>query len=309
MPQNKLVRLRQQVGKFGIKDWKQAVLASVFLACLGILSYKVYTSWEALRAFEWRIKSIWLVPSFLLFLLQTLFVLWGWWSIAGRLAPKVPFRKHVQIYCYTNLARRLPASLLWLVAGRAYWYRQLDTPASAAAVASFLELALAILLGIPIAVLQISTIASLEPAVTIILFMLSTALVGMLIQPKLLNQLGRVFKKEELGLNLSYRDSLRWATVYIFIWLLGGAGLFMVINLFYTLPLRSLPEIIGVWVLSSLISYLTLLTPSGFGVKELSLTFLLGAYLPDPLPMVVALAIRMLWTAYDIFVGLIPLLL
>jgi hypothetical protein len=70
-----------------------------------------------------------------------------------------------------------------------------------------------------------------------------------------------------------------------------------------------LPATIGVWVLSSLISYLTLLSPSGLGIKELSLTLLLGLFLADPFPLLIALAMRLIWTVYDVLFGLGALLL
>ena len=103
--------------------------------------------------------------------------------------------------------------------------------------------------------------------------------------------------------------SLSWAALYTLVWLVSGIGLFAITVLFTDLPLASLPTTIGIWVLSSEISYLTLLSPSGLGVKELSLAVLLGLLLPDPLPLVVALGIRVIWTVYDILVGALSLLL
>jgi hypothetical protein len=138
---------------------------------------------------------------------------------------------------------------------------------------------------------------------------LALIIVAVLAQPNFLNQISRLFKHKNLEINLSYYDSLKWLSIYALVWLLSGIGLYIVINLFHHLSLQVLPEIIGVWTLASLVSYLTLLTPSGFGVKEVSLTFLLGAYLPEPLPLVVAISIRVIWTVYEIIAGLISLAL
>jgi uncharacterized membrane protein YbhN (UPF0104 family) len=311
MPQSKLTRIRQRFSqyKFWALDWRKILSGGIFLFCLGLLAWKAWSSWDTLLEFEWEIRYAWLVPSFLLFLVQTLVVVWGWRSILDRLAPPVPFWKHVKVYCYTTLARRIPAGLLWQVAGRAYWYRQLEISVYASAVASFLELVLAVLTGLPIGVLQIGVVMSLGPGVSALLFGLAIAVIAVLLQPQLLNQIRRVFKRETLPIKLSYRDSLRWMLIYALIWLLSGVGLYLAVNLFYALPLQKLPGIIGVWTLASLVAYLTLLTPSGLGVKELSLTFLLGFYLPEPLPLIVALAIRALWTVYEIIVGLVSLAL
>ncbi len=302
MLQGKLAGIWQRVANN--KFLTRAIPIGILLVCLGLLAYRVYLDWETLLEFEWDIRYAWFAPSVLLFLAQTLVVVWGWRSILSRLASPVPFWKHVKIYCYTVLVRRIPAGLLWQVTGRAYWYRQLDIPASTSAVASFLELGIVVLVGVPIGVLQIGAVALLEPRYVLLASGLAVAVVAVLIQPNLLNRICHVFRREKLQANLSYRDSLGWVGIYTLVWLLSGAGLYVVANLFYDLPLRTLPAIIGVWTLASLVSYLTLLTPSGFGIKELSLTFLLGFYLPAPLPLIVALAARILWTVYEIIAGL-----
>ncbi|MGC9358559.1 MAG: hypothetical protein ACP5GX_11860 [Anaerolineae bacterium] len=311
MSQGKLAKIQQSVinKKFWPLGWDKIVVSGIFLVCLGLLAYKAYSSWETLLKFEWKIRYVWFVPLSLLFIAQTLTVVWGWWSILGRLTHHVPFRKHVKVYCYTVLARRIPAGLLWMIAGRAYWYRQLDIPVSISTVASFLELGLVILAGLPIGALQMGVVASLQPRYVLVIFGLTVAIAAVLIQPCCLNQIWRFLKRRKLGIILSYQDSLRWTWIYILVWLLSGTGLYIVVNLFYALPVQSIPEIIGVWTLASLVSYFTLLTPSGLGVKELSLTFLLGFYLPEPLPLVVALAARILWTVYEIIAGLVSLVL
>jgi uncharacterized membrane protein YbhN (UPF0104 family) len=309
MQQSKLLTLWQRVPDDKSRTLKKTLPTVILLICLGLLAFKTYSSWEALLEFEWKIRYSWLVPSFLLFLVQILVIVWGWCSILNHLTIPIPFPKHVKIYCYTTLARRIPAGLLWQVAGRAYWYRQLNVPASTPVVASFIELQTIILTGLPIGVLQIGAITALRPEYIMILFGLAVAAVAVLIQPNLLNRIRRFFKRETLPINLSRRDSLGRAGIYVSIWLLSGTGLYIIVNLFYDLPPRMLPQIIGVWTLSSLVSYLTMLTPSGFGVKELSLAFLLGLYLPEPLPLVVALAIRALWTVYELITGLASLAL
>jgi hypothetical protein len=310
MPQGKLARIQQCISsKREALDWKKTVLTGLLLICVVWLAYRAYSHWETLQEFKWQIRYGWIVPSIVLFLVQTLVVVWGWRSILSRLAPQVPFRKHIKVYCSTLIARRVPAGILWTVAGRAYLYNQLDIPISTPAVASFLEQVLVVLAGLPVVALQIMNVTTLEDKYTPVVSGLALIIVAVLAQPSLLNQISRLFKHKNLEINLSYYDSLKWLSIYALGWLLSGIGLYIVINLFHHLSLQVLPEIIGVWTLASLVSYLTLLTPSGFGVKEVSLTFLLGAYLPEPLPLVVAISIRVIWTVYEIIAGLISLAL
>ncbi|MBN1317886.1 MAG: hypothetical protein JXA42_20545, partial [Anaerolineales bacterium] len=123
------------------------------------------------------------------------------------------------------------------------------------------------------------------------------------IRPSTLCKILIYFKQQPFQSNLSHRTTLFWFGMYTIIWLVSGIGLFIIIQLFQNLPISSLPIVISTWILSSLISYITLFSPSGFGVKELSLTLLLGLFLSEPLPLITALAIRVVWTIYDMLIG------
>jgi len=221
----------------------------------------------------------------------------------NRLAQPLPFRQHVKIYGYTNLMRRVPAGMLFLVAGRACAYSEQDVSARASAVGSFLEFFLVVLTGLPLAALAGAGLGLIPPVAGISLAIITLALELGAVHPAVLSKLLKLAQRQSLQVELTYRDTLSWVFIYTLIWLVSGTGLFAIARLFTDLTLASLPVIIGAWVLSSLVSYLTLLSPSGLGVKELSLTLLFGLFTPDPLPLIIALAIRIVWTIYDILIS------
>jgi hypothetical protein len=275
------------------------------MVCFAFLGYKAYTSWDALKAFDWQIRYIFLIPSFLLFLIQLVVVVWGWQSIMATLVRPMPFRDHLRIYAYTNLLKRIPAGLIWQITGRALAYNERQVPARLSALGSFLEYLLAVLAGLPLAALASASLGLVSPTAGFLLALLALGLELGAIHPAVLRRLILRARDQTLEMDLTYRSSLTWVLIYTLVWLLGGSGLFVVASLFTQMTISSLPVIIGVWVLSSLIAYLTLLSPSGLGVKELSLTLLLGILLPDPLPLLIALAIRVIWTVYDLAIGMI----
>jgi hypothetical protein len=285
-------------------SWRRFASAIVLLISIAFLGWKAYSSWDSLRTYDWQIRYTRLVPSFALFLSHTAVVIWGWQSIMNHLAQRLPFRQHVKIYGLTNLMRRIPAGMLWVVAGRAYAYKDQEVPARVSALGSFLEMWLVVLTGLPLAALAASGLGWVSPSSGLALAVLAWALDLGMLHPDILSKLVRRARHQTLGSQLTYRITLCWAFIYTLIWLISGGGLFAMARLFADVPVQKLPATIGVWVLSSLISYFTLLSPSGLGVKELSLTFLLGAFLPDPLPLLTALAVRVVWTVYDLLVGL-----
>jgi hypothetical protein len=290
-------------------SWRRAASAAVLLASFGFLGYKAYTSWDALKNYDWQIRYEYLIPSFLLFLLQLVIITLAWQSIMNCLAQRLPFREHIKIYGYTNLMRRIPAGALWVVAGRAHAYRSQNVPARSSAVGSLLEIYLVVLTGLPAAALAASGLNLLSPTAGTVLAIAALIVELIALHPRILGRLIRLNKHQSIRANLTYRYTLAWAGVYTLIWLVSGIGLFLIGCLFTALPLESLPSTIGIWVLSSLIAYLTLLSPSGLGVKELSLTVLLGILLPNPLPLLIALATRLVWTVYDLVIGAVAWLL
>ncbi len=283
--------------------WRRIASAVVLLFSVGYLGYRVYANWDAFRAYDWQIQYEYLLPSFLLYLVQFVVIIWGWKSIMDSLAPVLPFSDHIRIYAYTNMLRRIPAGTVWMVAGRVYAYKGQNVPARASALGSFMEFMVVILTGLPLAALAAVGLALISPAIGIVLALVAAALALVALHPALLSRLFRLVRREDLPVQLRYRTTLKWAAIYGLVWLLSGMGLFLIVRLFEDVPLGTLPVIIGVWVLSSLVAYFTMLSPSGLGIKEMSLTLLLGLFLPEPLPLLVALAIRLIWTIYDILLG------
>jgi hypothetical protein len=270
---------------------------------VGFLAHKAYTSWDTLKEYGWQIRYVYLVPSFLLFVIQLVVVAWGWQSIMSHLAQPLPFREHLRVYAYTNLMRRIPAGLLWLITGRVVAYRERHISARLTAIGSFLEYVLAILTGLPIAALACSAfgLVSLEAGMALAAAALLLTLI--VIHPVTMRRLLHLARQETLPSALSYRTTLTWALIYGLVWPISGVGLWLVACMFMPTPAEHIPLAIGAMALSSLIAYVTLLSPSGLGVKELSLTILLSAFLSEPLPLLVAMAIRAIWTVYDIVLG------
>ena len=289
--------------------WRRVGSATVLVLSVAFLGWKAYSSWDALRVYDWHIRYLRLIPSFVLFLFQTAIVVWGWQSIMNCLTEPLPYRKHIRIYAYTNLMRRIPAGILWVIAGRAYAYKDENVPARTSTVGSLLEMWLVVLTGLPLAALAASGLNLLSPVTGVALAVVASILELGAMHPVVLRKLLAPAWHEAPKLELTYRRTLSWASIYTLIWLVSGIGLFAMVRVFTDAPIESVPMTVGVWVLSSLIAYVTLLSPSGLGVKELSLTVLLGVFHPDPLPLLIALAMRVVWTAYDIVVGVVAWLL
>ena len=289
--------------------WRSLLSAAVLALSVGLLGYKLHQSWSDLAAYEWHLDYVYLLPSYAFFWGQLLMAIGGWWSIVGVLAHRLPYRRHLRIYGYTNLMRRLPAGLLWTTAGRAYAYRDQEISVRTSTVGSSLEFYLVILTALPLCGLSAWNLDLVSPTLGLVLAIAAVLIELLALHPAVLTWLLGLARQELPRTKLTYSLTLSWATAYTCVWGISGAGLFAVARLFGDIPIASLPAIVGAWTLANLVSYVTLLSPSGFGLKEVSLAFLLGRLLPDPLPLLTALGIRLLWTAFDLSVGLVALML
>ena len=88
---------------------------------------------------------------------------------------------------------------------------------------------------------------------------------------------------------------LRSLGVYLLLWGLLGAAFFLFIKSFYPVTASQLFTVTGIYATAWSIGFLSVITPSGLGVREGILSVLLTSILPPATAMLVALLSR-LWT-------------
>jgi glycosyltransferase 2 family protein len=134
-------------------------------------------------------------------------------------------------------------------------------------------------------------------------------LLGALSQPnwilRLVDKLFLLLKREPMNVTVKRSDVPRWLLVYALAWLVGGVGLFCMVNALYAVPVSDLAEIVGIATLATLVSLLTSLIPGGSILRELTLAALLGSYVPLSVGIVIAIAYRVWLTLLDLVWGLI----
>jgi len=138
--------------------------------------------------------------------------------------------------------------------------------------------------------------------------LIALLLLGLLLtHPATLRAILQRFARGKVPYDLRYRDTLVWLGIYVVVWIVGGLVLYFAVNVFYPLPLTQLPEVIGAWTMSGVAASLVFLSPSGLGIRELTLSFLLSHYIPTPLAIVVAVGMRVGLTVYEAFWAVVAL--
>lgn len=87
----------------------------------------------------------------------------------------------------------------------------------------------------------------------------------------------------------------------LLMWGLIGCGVFLVADSIIPLNSALLPEIVAAFSFSCVLGLAVLILPSGFGVREGALVFLLGNILSAPLPAMIAVISRLSWIFAELF--------
>jgi hypothetical protein len=201
---------------------------------------------------------------------------------------KVDWRD-VEIYCRMILLRSLPGGI-WHWVGRAAMYKA-ATPISGRTVvkANSVEWILFILAGF--GVFAATNFRDLIWVFIAILFFALSLVIAVRWQPT----------DRHIGLRIL--EGAFWIVLDVSSWWLGALILFLFVQA-SGITNAGLVEMAQVTTLSGGISVLVALFPLGFGVRELSMVFLLQPYMPNTLGLLIALLIRFEYVLGDTFWGL-----
>jgi glycosyltransferase 2 family protein len=270
----------------------------VTLVSLGYIAYVIYAGRDLLLANITQIKPMMLIVAFGTYSVDLVLAVWGWTRIMGRLSGLWDYRRHFKVYCYTNATRRLPG-LPWHLLGRAVLYEGDGIGKSMSAVGSVLEVVVILIAGaltyLSIQLIRFHQVSGLAWLGLIILigFTLTATF------PWVIKTLGHRLDWERPP-EVSIIDTVQWVAVYGAVWAVGGLVLFSTINALYPIPLNNLPDIMSVWILSGIAGTLVTFIPSGLGITEATLTFLLQDFVPPPLAAVIAILMRIVLTGFEI---------
>jgi len=260
-------------------------------------------NWSQLTSYTWRLRPLPLVLSLVLYVAGVSLGVLEWSLIMGRLAGVHSLRKNAKVYSYSTLAKRLPGTY-WYVAGRMLLYNDEGVSKATTAAGSALELASTILSGLLVYLLSLpyclnTYLAGLPNIWRSGYIILLVGLLGVVfLRPSLvsaaLNRLTSSLGKQEVAFTFRTRDTLTWLALHSLAWVVGGVVLYLLITALQPFPWTALPAVINMTAAAGLVGLVAFISPSGLGIKELTLAYLLSFYVPLPVAVVLTLLFR-LW--------------
>lgn len=270
---------------------RRSLGATLVALCFLFLAWGVYANWHKLPQYDWHLDYRFLGVASVVYLGSFVFLVLGWHSIMRRIGGSTSIRDNTEIYCFSNILRRVPPSA-WFVAGRIYLYKGKGVSGIVSSLGTFLEIVLIIVSGALVHLLFRPAAAGTVPPLTWVLAALPPlGVTGIYLAG---NQGRRLWEKSagrQMGdttPSLGWLDIGRWVLLYSVAWLWGGAVLdSFVASLYRTADIR-LVDSIGIWATAGVIGSLPFFVPAGLGVREATLSFLLGFYVPLPVAIVLS---------------------
>ncbi len=276
------------------------------LVLLGLLIFKIISDWQTVLPLLTNLNYFFLLTSFLVMLLIYPEGALGWYMILRKAKINISLKKAIKIWIVSNTSRYIPGSI-WQYISRVEMAKlkaNLDRDKTLSSL--LLEIFLVLTAGVLMSAFSFSSVRLEEFRIPYWIYLLPFPL--LLLHPffanKILNFLIKFLKKGKVKyqLSLSLKDTLLVFPYFLLNFILNGIALFFLIAAITGNFNLSLSSSIGFYSLSWVIGYVTLLSPGGIGVTEVSLTFLLGLQMPIPVASLVAIVYRFLLTVAELIV-------
>ena len=300
---------------------KRILRAAIALVAFGFLVAVVRSQWSLLKDYQWQLSPAWALLALLGLELTWLFELDTWRTILRSLGGPLPFWRAARIWFLSNLLRYIPGNI-WQFLGMAEMSADDGIPRLVTLTSIVLHQAISTMAGLVLAAVyygivgyapspvggetEWSGIGSLWIA-RMRLLLLLVPLTLLLLQPRLLERILN-WALAKVG-RPPVKVTLTWGQIwvlllrYLIVWLAMGLSFAaMTRALAPTKWPQAVPSLVAAWTAAYVIGYLSLLTPSGLGVREGVMTVLLLPLFPLSVAAVVAIAAR-LWMVVGELVG------
>lgn len=275
----------------------------IVLLIFGFMFRSLYLDWEQIVAYRWDFNYLSLAVAFSLMLLATALYAFLWKLILERLGTPLTYRKSYRIFFLSQLGRYIPGKI-WSILGLVYLSQQEGVSTVISGASVILQLLLQIVSGVIAFALALPFWSDVESLTGLAVVVGVLGLCLALLHPALVTRgvnLGlRLTGQAEMELDWSYGYLLGQLALWVGFWLLNGVAYHFLIRSIDSSPLPNFVVLAGIFSLAWVVGFLSLVTPSGLGVMEGTLAFLLSFHLPLHVATIVALWTRVARTASDL---------
>ncbi len=255
------------------------------------------------RARSSLFRSPLLIVSTLIFVFSYFIQIWAWYLITLKLGIAISFKETLTSWFTSQLGKYLPGKI-WLFLTRLYLYDSRGKSKKAIAVALYFEtvtMVMAAGLIFLVSLLSLKEVHSsylrIPSSGVIFLGILAFLSLHPKVLQKILNPVLKGLKKEPISISISYPDILLVLGVCSFSWVTGGIGFYLFVDAVFPVSSNYLLFLTGALAISSTLGLLALFAPSGLGVREGVLVYLLSLIMPSTVAVILSILTR-LWMSF-----------
>ena len=292
-----------------ILQW--AIIVAIFVF-LGVM---VWGNWNQVKDASFTFGVFPLLLSILIFVFSYLIQVWAWYLITLKLRIAISFRETLESWFYSQLGKYLPGKV-WLLLSRFYFYESKGKSKKAISVALYLETVSIIMAAGLMFLAALIFFKEVRPFYTgrqsmwpILLFLSGFISLHPRVLQKILNWVLIRFKREPISLSISYSNILWILLVCIISWTVGGLGFYFFVDSVFPVAPQYILFLTGALAISSILGLIAIFAPSGLGVREGVLIYLLSFMMATPVAVIISILTRIWMTLIEIgLIGMIYLL-
>jgi glycosyltransferase 2 family protein len=291
-----------------ILQW--AIVVAIFF----FLGKMVWGHWNQVKDTPFTLRTFPFILSTLIFAFSYFIQIWAWYLITLKLKIALSPSETLKTWFYSQLGKYLPGKI-WLFLSRFHCYESRGKSKKTISIALYLE-TVTIIMGaglIFLAVLIFHREVRLfyswgHPVWLVLLFLLGLIFLHPRVLQKILNWTLIHFKKEPVSLSISYSDVLWILFVCIISWVIGGIGFYLFVDSVYPVAKHFILFLTGALAISSTLGLIAIFAPSGLGVREGALVYLLLLMMPPPVAVIISILTRIWMTLIEIgLIGMVYL--
>ena len=298
--------------RFGYKQMVRWMIVAAIFVFLGKM---VWDHWNQVKGTSFTFEAYPLILSTLIFAFSYFIQIWAWYLITVKLGIALSISDTLKSWFYSQLGKYLPGKV-WLLLSRFYFYESKGRSKKSVSVALYFEMATMIgaacLIFLAVLIFhkeKWSYYSWRQLGWVLPLLLLGFASLHPRVLQKISNWVLVRFKREPLSFSFSYADILWILFVCIISWMVGGVGFYFFVDSVYPVTPDYIPFLTGALAISSTLGLIALFAPSGLGVREGALVYLLSFMVATPVAVIISVLTRIWMTLVEIgLIGVVYLL-
>jgi uncharacterized membrane protein YbhN (UPF0104 family) len=286
----------------------------IVVAIFVFLGKMVWGNWNQVKDTPFTLQPFPFILSTVIFVFSYFIQIWAWYLITLKLKIALSPSETLKTWLYSQLGKYLPGKI-WLLLGRIYYYESRGKSKKSISVALYFEMVTVIVAAglIFLAALIFHREIWLfyswrQSGWLVLLFLLGFISLHPRVLQKILNWTLVQFKREPVSLSISYSDILWILFVCIVSWVVGGVGFYLFVDSVYPVSSKYIIFLTGALAISSTLGLIAIFAPSGLGVREGVLVYLLSFTMATPVAVIISILTRLWMTLIEMgLIGVIYL--